>query len=446
MGRIVYFSFPAHGHINPTLPVIRELAGRKEQVFYFSTCQFGRAIGETGAAFCPYTSGLRMPEHGPGPFAQLSTTIETLLEFTCAVLDVHLEQVKLLRPTHIMYDSFAPWGRLFAQLLRLPSIASVPSILVNGAIDRQYGAGPGRSPEDPRLTPQWCASIRSRCHTRLRPYNLPEPLSPTQLLQTYGDLNVVYTSRLFQPLAECFDRRRFQFVGPCFEFRPDAPSFPFERLDDRPLVLVSLGTVYGDRPDFIGSCLEELAGAPWQVVLSAGSDFDIEDCGLPKNVIVRPFVPQIEVLRRCAAFVTHGGMNSVQEALYYGVPLVMAPQAADQFWISARASQLGAAVVLDPPRMKAGAIRASVAKVLSGERYTSAAARIARSLHAAGGHAKAADEIQGFVARTSPAGLSGTFAAGKCLAGEQDKDEKRARLGDRVSAPAVVTGIDWKAT
>jgi UDP:flavonoid glycosyltransferase YjiC (YdhE family) len=122
-------------------------------------------------------------------------------------------------------------------------------------------------------------------------------------------------------------------------------------------------------------------------------------------------------------------MNSVQEALYYGVPLVMAPQAADQFWISARAAQLGAAVVLDPSRMKAGDIRASVAKVLSGERYTSAAARIARSLHAAGGHEKAADEIQSFVARTSPAGLSGTFAAGKCWAGEQDRKGKAGAFG-----------------
>src|ERR1035438_4116886 len=116
-------------------------------------------------------------------------------------------------------------------------------------------------------------------------------------------------------------------------------------------------------------------GSPWQVVLSTGGNSLAGDLWpAPGNFIVRSFVPQIEILRRSAAFVTHGGMNSVQEALYYGVPLVMAPQAADQFWISARAAQLGAAVVLDPSRMKAGDIRASVAKVLSGERYTSAAA------------------------------------------------------------------------
>jgi MGT family glycosyltransferase len=399
MARIVYFSFPAYGHIYPTLPVMRELAGRGERIFYYGTERFKPLIRQAGALFCPYTSRLSMPEHGPGPYAQVSTTLETLLESSGAVLDSHLAEVRSLRPTHIMFDSFAPWGRLVAQLLGLPAIASVPSILIDGEIAARYGAGAERQPEDPRLTPQWYAAFRRRCHARLLAYHLPRPLSPPELLQSYGDLNVVYTSRFFQPLAERFDDRRFRFVGPCCQFRPDAPPFPFERLDGRPLVLISLGTVYGDRPDFLRNCLEELADAPWQVVLSTGRGFPAGDA--PRNFIVRRFVPQVEILRRAAAFVTHGGMNSVQEALYHGVPLVMAPQAADQFWISARAAELGAAVVLDEPRRKAGAIRASVAEVLSDARYASAAARIAASLRAAGGPAQAADKIQAAAANSA---------------------------------------------
>jgi MGT family glycosyltransferase len=392
MGHLVYFSFPADGHVNPTLPVIRELASRGEQISYYGTDRFSRAIQQTGASFCPYTGRLQMPEHGPGPFAQVSTTLETLLEFCGAVLDEHLDAVRKSRPTHVMFDSFAPWGRMVAQLLGLPAIASVPSILINRAIDARYGAGPERQPEDPRLTPQWYAWFRARCHTRLLGYHLPEPLRPPELLQTYGDLNLVYTSRLFQPLAEGFDGR-FQFVGPCCEFRPDAPPFPFELLDDRPLVLVSLGTVYGRRPDFLRACMAELADGPWQVVLATGGDSSLSDAA-PGNFIVRRSVPQVELLRRAAAFVTHAGMNSVQEALYYGVPLVMAPQAADQFWISARVVELGAGLILDSSRLKPGAIRASVAEVLSGAGYAGAASRVAQSLQGAGGHSKAADEIQ----------------------------------------------------
>jgi len=148
---------------------------------------------------------------------------------------------------------------------------------------------------------------------------------------------------LFQPLAGDFDERRFRFVGPCCSFRPDTPAFPFERLDGRPLVLVSLGTVYSQVPKFLRRCMEELAGSPWQIVLATGGSSPMAP--VPANFIVRPSVPQVEILRRASAFVTHGGMNSVQEALYYGVPLVLAPQAADQFWISARTAELGAGLV-----------------------------------------------------------------------------------------------------
>jgi len=395
MGRIVYFSFPAHGHINPTLPVIHELARRGEQIAYFATPPFARAIAQTGAQFYPYTAGVKVPEQGPGPFAQVSTTLETLLDFCGLVLDCHLDGVRLWRPTHVMFDSFAPWGGIMAQLLGLPTVASVPSILVNGAIDARYGSGIGTPPEDPRLTPQWYAGFRARCHSRLLGYPLPEAMTPPQLLQTYGDLNLVYTSRLFQPRAEDFEERRFRFVGPCCTFRPAAPDFPFERLDGRPLVLVSLGTVYGRRPRFLRRCMEELADGPWQVILAAGAESGIGPAAA--NCIVRPEVPQVEILRRASAFVTHGGMNSVQEALSYGVPMVLAPQAADQFWISARTAELGAGLVLDSSRLESGAIRATLAALLTGTGYAAAAARIAQSLHNAGGPAKAADEIQSWM-------------------------------------------------
>jgi MGT family glycosyltransferase len=308
---------------------------------------------------------------------------------------------------------------MVAQLLRLPAIVSVPSILINRAIDARYGAGPELVPEDPRLTAEWCAWFGARCHSRLLGYHLSEPVSLPQLLQTYGDLNLVYTSRLFQPMEECFDEQRFQFVGPCCAFRPDAPPFPFERLDDRPLVLVSLGTVYGCRPDFLRRCMEELAHGPWQVVLATGGESNIWDSGdaAPPNIIVRPSVPQVDILRRAAAFVTHGGMNSVQEALYYGVPLVMVPQAADQFWISERAAELGAGLVLDAARLKPGDIRASVTRALSGLGYASAAARVAQSLHTAGGHTKAADEILDFMELSDGnAGRRGSAVGGQSSA------------------------------
>ncbi len=365
MPRIIYFSFPAHGHVNPTLPLMRELVFRGNEVIYFSTERFRPVIENTGAEFCAYTPRVAMPAHGPGPFAQVSTTLETLFDFSRAILDHHFDQVRAWQPAHIMYDSFAPWGKFVAQLLRLPSIASVPSILINAEIDGRYGRGQAG---DPRLTPEWHAEFESRCHA------LPTAPAPPQLLQSYGDLNIVYTSRAFQPMAEAFDEQRFQFVGPCFDARESAPA----TTNGRPLVLISLGTVYGN-PDFFRRCSEELAGTPWHIVFLDGR---------------RSQISQIDLLQGCSAFVTHGGMNSVQEALYYGVPMVLAPQATDQFWISARVAELGAGVLLRT-------VREDIERILSDGKYAAAAQRIGANLRASGGPMRAAYFIQDFMSKSA---------------------------------------------
>ena len=302
-----------------------------------------------------------MPGHGPGPFAQVSTTLETLLDFSLAILDHHLDQVRALRPAYIMFDSFAPWGSFIAQLLRLPSIASVPSILINAKIDELYGRG---QVEDPRLTRDWYAALERRCRS------IPCAPSPAELLQSYGDLNIVYTSREFQPMAETFPEERFQFVGPCF----DVPA----QTDARPSVLISLGTVYGD-PNFFRRCAGELAETPWEIVFLDGTHSQAS---------------QIELLQTCSVFVTHGGMNSVQEALFYGVPMVLAPQAADQFWISARVVELGAGVLLR-------SVREDIERIQSNAKYAAAARRIGESLRASGGHMRAADAIQNFMRKSA---------------------------------------------
>jgi len=394
---IVYFSFPARGHIHPTLPVVRELARRGRAVAYFSTERFRPQVEAAGAAFLPYCAEIRMPERGPGPFARLTETLETLLAWTRAALRAHLQEVCELNPPLIMFDSFAPWGKLFAQLLRAPSIGSIPSILVDAGIDARYGNALSAASPEPQLTALWHREFRLRCRDALGAHGLAEIPSPSQLLQSYGDFNIVYTSRRFQPDSKAFDARRFQFVGPCLDFRPEETEFPFERLDARPLILVSLGTVYGERPEFLRACLEELADGAWQVVLSTGGRLEADALGpMPENCMARDYVPQIELLGRAAVFVTHGGMNSVQEALFHGVPMVLAPQGADQFWIAALVAELGAGLALDAANLQTGAIRASVERALKEPAYAEAARRVGRTLRAAGGSARAADAILRF--------------------------------------------------
>lgn len=394
---VVCFTFPAHGHINPILPVIREMIGRGQPVVCFSTERFRHPIISAGAQFRSYGTRFRMPERGPGPFARVSSTLEALLTLTCAVLNSDLEDVRALGAAHILHDSFAPWGSLAAQLLHLPAIAYIPSILVNREIDGYYGNTSNALPSDPVLTARWVARFRLRCDTALSRYGLRPLPSSAQLLQSYGDRNVVFTSHAFQPMANAFDDRRFRFVGPCFEPRSHESRFPADASDGRPMILISLGTVYTN-VEFLRRVLEELREAPWRIVLSTGGQFDPALLGrAPPNFLIRSFVPQIELLSRSAAFLSHGGMNSVQEAFYHSVPMAITPQGADQFWISARARELGAALVLDPAHTGPGRIRAALAEILENSSYRRAAGRIGESLRSAGGAPRAAEEILRFL-------------------------------------------------
>ena len=75
MDQIVYFSFPAAGHVNPTLPVMQELTRHSEHVIYFSTERFAAGVRATGADYRPHSPLFTMPECGPGPFARVSTSL-----------------------------------------------------------------------------------------------------------------------------------------------------------------------------------------------------------------------------------------------------------------------------------------------------------------------------------------------------------------------------------
>ena len=400
MQKIVYFSLPAQGHVNPSLPIIAELIRRGAHVDYYSLAPFRRSVEWTGATFRDYGSRFAVPASGPGPFARLDTTIETLIELTATVLQDHLSSVRSIDPVCIMHDAFSPWGKFIAQALHLPAVVSVPSIAVNEQIamgDGAAGSGmeaTGRAiGESMRRWMSALAGLRER-------FGVPGLHNPFELMHAYGDLNLIYTSRAFQPHAQAFDDKRFQFVGPSLSPRPDTPRFPFEALDGRPLLYISLGTVYRDRGPFFHACIEAFANAPWQVVMAVGQNIGPRDLeSIAENFVVLETVPQIEVLKRAALFITHGGMNSVTEGLFHNVPLLVVPQGGDQYWIAKRVAELGAGLSISGIEPNAAILRQSVEHIASHSSFVHAASEIGESLRSAGGSQRAVDEIEALLTR-----------------------------------------------
>ena len=163
------------------------------------------------------------------------------------------------------------------------------------------------------------------------------------------------------------------------------------------LVYASLGTLFNTDDKFYRVCFEAFEGQDFQVILSVGSTVCREGLGrAPANFIVQTHVPQLEVLRRASVFVTHGGMNSVSESLYYGVPLVVVPQMSEQAMVGRRVEELGAGLYVAKENVTADSLRASVQRVLADERFHRQAAVVSESFRASGGVARAADSILQF--------------------------------------------------
>lgn len=400
MAQGVFFNIPFHGHINPTLPLVEELTRRGDRIIYYSSEAFRPALEQAGATFRGIDAFFT--EQTPVD-ANLVRFAYTLIHATQRILPGLLAEMRADPPDYILFDTLCIWGRCVAEILRIPAVASVSTI----ARPRE----PMRREIAMAMLPMLPSSVRMLLEGRreLRKFNeVAGQLHATYHIPKMGiadaynnlaDLNVVYSTKELQAWPNTFDER-FKFVGPFLDGLAQTPPFPFDELGEQPAIYISLGTVFNDREDFYRLCFEAFAGLNRRVILSIGSRTDMSRLGaIPANFIVRPFVPQLVVLRHAALFITHAGMNSVNEGLYESVPLLMIPQGADQFFIARRLQRLGVGKTLDASQLSADRLRSAAEELLANPLYHQQCERLSAALHQAGGPTAAADAIDAFKRR-----------------------------------------------
>lgn len=235
---------------------------------------------------------------------------------------------------------------------------------------------------------------------------------PAPTLPMRGDVTIFPIPRELQRASPLIDEH-CQFVGSMIDRDGRAEvvdSALAIHLDSgEPVVLVSLGTLHAGGTAFFPTCFEVLADLPARIVLAVGSTTDPGTLGPPPaNLLVRQSVPQLAVLARSAAFVTHGGMNSVLEGLASGVPLVVVPQQVEQLAIGSAIAERGAAVVLrhhlSDRAVPPDELRAAVDRALQEPALRGAANAMASSLFAGGGAVAAVDAIERLVSGRLPTG------------------------------------------
>jgi MGT family glycosyltransferase len=192
-------------------------------------------------------------------------------------------------------------------------------------------------------------------------------------------------------------------VGPCYPDLPNPPEFPFSKLDGRKVIYATLGTVYGRNRSFFRRCIEAYRQlADCCVVLSTGNGLDPAELGeVPPHIIIRPFVPQWEILARADLFITHGGMNSIHAGLYHGVPMIVMPQgiATDQQGNARTIERLGAGVSFNRLFYSAATLRELSLRVMADPEIKARLAVLKVEFQQSQGPVRGAEEIIQFVQR-----------------------------------------------
>ena len=387
MSKIVFFCIPAHGHTNPTLEVVRELVARGHEVWYYSYNIMREKIQSAGATFIScddYDMEQKLNLKDSARIGKdLAFSAKVLADTTLALDDKVCKDMTELNPDCIVADSMALWGKAVALKLGIPFVSSTTTFAFN-----KYSA---------KIMKQGFVDLFKMI------LSIPKTSKQVKRLQDNGypvknildiigsDENthtIVYTSPQFQPCSETFSEK-YVFVGPSVRTSTN------EILKNRDkLIYISMGTVNNDMMPFYKSCISAFKDTDYQVIMSVGNLVSLEDFGkLPENISVFPYIDQIAVLRKADVFISHCGMNSVSESLYFEVPLIMFPQTAEQKGVAQRVLELGAGI--KPDKSDAISILNAVNQILCDGTYKKNAIKISEGFKSCSGAKGAADKITG---------------------------------------------------
>lgn len=386
MSKFVFFCIPAHGHTNPTLEVVRELINRGHEVRYYSYEMMRQKIESTGATFVScdeYDAQQRLtPEDTVRLGSDLAFSTKILVDTTLALDNMVRRDVEAQRPDCIVADSMAVWGKAAAMKFGIPFVSSTTTFAFNEHSSRVMKQSFIELLRMLLAMPKINHELK-----RLRQRGYPVNTILDIIANDPNTHTIVYTSRKFQPCADTFPDC-YAFVGP--SIRP--PQHTFEKGCEK-LIYLSMGTVNNDMLYFYKECICAFGKSKHSFVLSVGENIDTGSFGkLPENVRVYQSVDQIAVLQQADAFVTHCGMNSVSESLYFGVPMVLLPQTAEQKGVAARTLALGAGI--QPDKMDAIQILAAVEQLLNDLSYRGNATEIGADFRSCAGAAGAADKLE----------------------------------------------------
>ena len=405
---------PVPGHIHPFAALGRELASRGHRVTYLGMRDLEEKIAAEGLAFEPIGES----DHPGGSLprslaalgqlkglAALRFTIDAVARTSVMVCRDAPDAIRRARMDTLLVDQMEPAGGAVADHLGIPFITVCNALAINRDpvapppfTDWNYRddrwarlrnkAGYGASDWLTRPISRAVADYRAK-------WKLPALRSPDDSFSKLAQICQM-------PRAFDFPRLglpdTFHYVGPLRGAPLRPVPFPWDRLDGRPLVYASLGTLQNSRAPVFRCFADACLDLGVQLVISHGGGLRRDEVvGLPGNPLVVGYAPQLDLLARAQVTLTHAGLNTVLDSLANGVPLVTVPITYEQPAIARRVAWTGTGKSIAFDRLDAGRLRALLEAVLGNPGYRQAARQMAESTAEAGGVRRAAGLIEAAV-------------------------------------------------
>lgn len=339
--KILFINLPYYGHFIPTVGLVQEFIKQGHQVDYLMPFDWQDRVSESGANFLGFENHRKLDVQIRNAFFAAEKVIE--------------------KYDLVIYEQFFFVGKHLAEKHSKPVVRIFTAPATNSELmDKYINAGGHLG----IFRHKWIGRAWTKSVVKGLDIKLKTDCWLDEINNNPPDINFVYTTKEFQPYAESFPADKFYFLGPSvYERKEDELSFVKSEF---PVVYISFGTIVGGGTVLFKQCFEAFKAENVTVVMSVGKGCSIQKLGnIPDNFIVKNFVPQISILKQADVFVTHGGMNSVSEAMTYGVPMVVIPFESDQPTNGEQVVKLGLGKMLEHSKTDAAALRETVMSMLN---------------------------------------------------------------------------------
>jgi len=405
MTRIGFFPFVGTGHLNPAIALGRRLSARGYEIVFFHLPSARAAIRAAGLGFCPLTDDDLAPKsYDP---RGLVTLLEAVRLNVQRVLRGIPNIIKEGRIDAAVVDQYDLAGGTVADILGVPSatIAVVPPFYLSDEVYPPFfrgspiTPGAGRNRRCNVTLSKKIAPICDELNKQRRVWGLPQ----------IGNVNELWSKLAFiSQLPKSFDFPHSAPTIPLFYSGPFSDEwgryridFPWNRINGKPLVYASMGTIRNDSEGVFQLMVQTCSEFNVQLVLSLGGggilpeQFD----AISGDAIIVHYAPQLELLRRACLTITHAGINTTLESLAEGVPLVAVPVTDDQPGVAARIEWTKTGLAVPYRRLSKSRLQTAIDAVLGGLEYKAAAVRLQEEIRQSKGVELAADIIEQNVLR-----------------------------------------------